>query len=106
CSAVTLRLGAHASNTTVAIILLAFAAGFNLFATATLWGVCIDLAPTFSGSLSGLMNTFGTLGGAVSPVLTAHIATRWSWPRALDCAALASIVAGLLWILVRADESV
>jgi ACS family glucarate transporter-like MFS transporter len=106
CSGATLGLGGHASNTTVAIILLAIAAGFNLFATATLWAVCIDLAPTFSGSLSGLMNTLGTLGGAVSPVFTAHIATRWGWPQALDCAALVSMVAGLLWVLVRADENV
>ena len=101
-----LGLGGHATGTTAAVILLAVAAGFNLFATATVWAVCIDLAPTFSGSLSGLMNTLGTLGGVVSPILTAHIATRWGWPHALDCAALVSMVAGLLWVLVRADENV
>jgi ACS family glucarate transporter-like MFS transporter len=106
CSGATLGLGGHATSTTAAVILLAVAAGFNLFATATVWAVCIDLAPTFSGSLSGLMNTLGTLGGVVSPIFTAHIATRWGWPHALDCAALASMVAGLLWVLVRADENV
>jgi ACS family glucarate transporter-like MFS transporter len=106
CSGTTLWLGGHATNTTAAVILLAVAAGFNLFATATVWGVCIDLAPTFSGSLSGLMNTLGTLGGAVSPILTAYIATRWGWPQALDCAALVTLIAGLLWIFVNADENV
>jgi len=106
CSAAMLGLGSHATNTTAAVILLALAAGFNLFATATMWAVCIDLAPTFSGSLSGLMNTLGTLGGAISPILTAHIATRWGWPQALDFAALVSMAAGLLWALVRADENV
>jgi len=66
CSGAMLGVGGHATNTTAAVILLAMAAGFNLFATATVWAVCIDLAPTFSGSLSGLMNTLGTLGGVVS----------------------------------------
>ena len=103
-SAAALWLGAHAANTTAAIILLALAAGSNLFATATVWAACIDLAPRFSGSLSGLMNTFGTLGGAVSPILTAHIATRWGWPQALDCAALSSVIAAVLWLGVDAGE--
>jgi MFS transporter, ACS family, glucarate transporter len=106
CSGTTLWLGGHATNTIAAIILLAVAAGSNLFATATLWAVCIDLAPTFSGSLSGLMNTLGTLGGAVSPILTAHIATNWGWPQALDCAALVTLIAGPVWFLVNADENV
>jgi ACS family glucarate transporter-like MFS transporter len=106
CSGATLWLGGHAVSTRAAIILLGLAAGFNLFATATVWAVCIDLAPTFSGSLSGLMNTLGTLGGAVSPILTAHIATHWGWPQALDCATLLMLIAGLLWIMVNADENV
>ena len=106
CSGTLLWLGGHASHTAAAVLLLAGAAGSNLFATATLWAVCIDLAPTFSGSLSGLMNTMGTLGGAISPILTAYIATRWGWPQALDFAAIVTLTAGLLWLLVNADENV
>jgi ACS family glucarate transporter-like MFS transporter len=106
CSGATLWLGAHAIDIPAAIVLLALAAGSNLFATATVWAVCIDLAPTFSGSLSGLMNTFGTLGGAVSPILTAYIASRWGWPQALDCAALSSVIAAVLWLGVDASENV
>lgn len=106
CSGTLLWLGGHASHTSVAVLLLAGAAGMNLFATATLWAVCNDIAPTFSGSLSGLMNTFGTLGGALSPILTAYIATRWGWPQALDFAAIVTLIAGLLWLLVHADENI
>jgi MFS transporter, ACS family, glucarate transporter len=106
CSGTTLWLGGHASHAAAAILLLAGAAGSNLFATATLWAVCTDMAPVFSGSLSGLMNTLGTLGGALSPILTAYIATRWGWPQALDFAAVLTLSAGLLWMLVHADETV
>jgi sugar phosphate permease len=52
------------------------------------------------------MNTLGTLGGAVSPILTAQIATHWGWSQALDCAALVTLIVGLLWFLVNADVKV
>lgn len=100
-----LALGSHAASTPAAIALLALAAGLNLFATATLWAVCIDLAPSSSGSLSGCMNTCGSLGGWISPILTGWIAARFGWPQALDVAALASGAAAALWLFVDADAS-
>jgi sugar phosphate permease len=61
-SAILLWIGGHSSNTTGAILLLAGAAGFNLFATATWWATCNDLTKEHSGSLSGVMNMFGNPG--------------------------------------------
>ena len=104
-SGVLLWLGSHAPNSTTAVLLLALGAGFNMFAATTFWATCIDLTQEFTGSLSGLMNTFGNLGGWVSPILTAYIATHFGWERALDCAAAVSIASGIFWFLVRADRS-
>ncbi len=104
-SGILLWIGSAMSSSTGAILLLAAAAGFNMFATATFWATCIDLTQEYTGSLSGLMNTFGNLGGWLSPVLTAYIATRISWNSALDCASIVSIVSGLLFLLVKADRS-
>ena len=44
-SATLLALGAHTANNPLAILLLAGAMGFNLFATSTWWATCIDLTP-------------------------------------------------------------
>lgn len=104
-SGLLLWLGSATSSSTEAILLLAAAAGFNMFATATFWATCIDLTQEFTGSLSGLMNTFGNLGGWLSPILTAYIATHFSWNRALDCASVVSILSGFLFLLVKADRS-
>jgi ACS family glucarate transporter-like MFS transporter len=104
-SGILLWVGSHASNNVSAILLLALGAGFNMFAATTFWAACIDHTERFTGSLSGLMNTFGNLGGWVSPIATAYIATRFGWDRALDCAAAVSIASGLFWLLVRADRS-
>ena len=98
-------LGGHTQNNVLAILLLAGAAGFNVFASATWWATCNDLAPNFSGSLSGLMNTFGNLGGWLSPIVTAHIAARLGWSQALDLAALVTLAAGALWVLVNAEDN-
>lgn len=104
CSATMLWAGTQTANNTLAILLLAAAAGFNLAATASWWAVCNDLTRSFSGSLAGLMNMFGNLGGWLSPIVTAYIATRLGWTQALDFAALVTLAAGALWILVDADQ--
>jgi len=105
CSAALLWAGAHTANNTLAILLLAAAAGFNIFASATWWAACIDLTRNYSGSLSGLMNMFGNLGGWLAPIGTAFIATRLGWTQALDFAALLTLAAGALWILVNTEHN-
>jgi ACS family glucarate transporter-like MFS transporter len=104
-SAIVLSAGGHITNRVCAVLLLAAAAGFNLFAVPTWWATCNDLTPNFCGSLSGLMNMCGNIGGWLSPIVTAYIATRFGWSRALDFAALLTLAAGLLWTLVNAGEA-
>ena len=105
CSATLLWAGAHTADNPLPILLLAGAAGFNLFATANWWAACIDLTRNYSGSLSGLMNMCGNLGGWLAPIGTAFIATRLGWTQALDFAALLTLIAGVLWILVNAEHN-
>ena len=77
-----------------------------MFASVTWWATCIDLAPIHAASLSALMNTCGALGGWLAPVLTAYIAASFGWARALDFIALLSLVGGVLWFFVNADEGI
>ncbi len=105
CSASLLWVGAQTANNSLAILLLAAAAGFNLFATASWWATCNDLTRNFSGSLSGLMNMCGNLGGSLAPIVTAGLAIRLSWTQALEFAALVTLAAGLFWVLVNADQN-
>lgn len=105
-SAALIGIGSHSASPHQAVLLLALGGGFNLFAATSFWATCIDLTETHTGSLSGLMNTFGNLGGWLSPILTAYLATRFGWNWALDCAALVTLVSGLLWLLVDAETPV
>jgi ACS family glucarate transporter-like MFS transporter len=101
-----LYAGSHTTNTSFALPMMALAAGFLMFAGANFWAACIDLAPNHSATLSAMMNTLASVGGAISSTVTAYIATRHNWARALDLAAFITIVSGLLWIFVDAGTSV
>jgi ACS family glucarate transporter-like MFS transporter len=103
-SALLLWTGGNVNNTTLSILILATAAGFNMFATPTFWAACVDLTRVHTGCLSGLMNTFGNLGGWLSPIVTAYIATKFGWNRAIDFAALVTLGSGLLFSFVRVDR--
>ena len=105
-SAVLLWSGGQTPNKFAAIAMLAVAAGLNMFAAATFWAACIDLSQKHSGSLSGLMNTLGNLGGWLSPIVTAYVATRFGWSRALALAALVTLGSGFCWLFVDAGRGI
>lgn len=105
-SALLLYSGNHLSATVIALPMIALAAGFNMFAAANFWAACIDLAPTYSASLSALMNTMGSLGGVVSSTVTAALAVHQGWGRALDVAVWITLGSGLLFTIVNANQSI
>jgi MFS transporter, ACS family, glucarate transporter len=105
-SALLLWSGSHTLNNTAALLQLAIAAGFNFAASAILYTTCTDISTKCSGSISGVMATFGSLGGAVSPVVTVLIATKLGWSCALDFAALVTVISGLAWFFIDAGETI
>jgi len=105
-SALLLYGGNHISVTVIALPMIALAAGFNMFAAANFWAACIDLAPSYSASLSALMNTMGSLGGVISSTMTAALAVHQGWGAALDVAVWITLGSGLLFTLVNANRSI
>jgi ACS family glucarate transporter-like MFS transporter len=105
-SAALMWAGAHAPNKVTAILLLAAAAGCNMFASVTFWAACIDLGQQFSGSVAGLMNTCGNFGGWLSPIVTAYVAAKFGWTFALSLAAVVTVGSGLCWLGVDTNNSV
>ena len=89
--------GVLANDAFVGLAFLTLAmAGLEL-TVAVSWALCLDIAGNFSGSVTGVMNTLGNLGGAVSAVLTGYLATIFGWTvpflvSSLLCAAAALLV--------------
>ncbi len=105
-SAILLYSGNHLSVTVIALPMIALAAGFNMFAAANFWASCIDLAPSYSASLSALMNTLGSIGGVISSTVTASIAVHQGWKPALDLAVWITLGSGLLFTIVNGNRSI
>jgi MFS family permease len=60
------------------------------------WALCLDIAGDFSGSVTGVMNTLGNLGGAVSAVMIGYLATIFGWTVPFLVSSLLCVVAALL----------
>lgn len=105
-SCLLLTVGSRMENPYYAIGLLAVAAGCNSIAAVTSWAVPNDLSERYAGTLAGVLNTCTNLGGALSPVLTPYLATRFGWVAALDFAAGFMLTLGLLWILVHPERRI
>jgi len=106
CSALLLLSGSHTSSNPLALLQLTIAAGFNFAASAVLWTTCNDVSKKSSGSISGVMTTFGSLGGWASPVVTATVAAKLGWSYALDLAAVVTMISGLAWFFIDADTTI
>ena len=67
------------------------------------WAVPLDIGADFAGSVSAVMNTWGNIGGAISPLALAYLVRSYGWDAPfLVAAGLSLIAAALFW---RIDAS-
>jgi MFS transporter, ACS family, glucarate transporter len=43
------------------------------------WAIPLDIGDDYAGSIASVMNTFGNLGSAVSPILLAYLVRLYGW---------------------------
>jgi len=70
-------------NLTLAAICLSLAFFFAEFTIGPMWAIPMDIAPKFSGSASGLMNTGSALAAILSPLVFGYVIDRtgnWALP--------------------------
>ena len=88
-------------------VLFALAAGAADMCLSPAWAVCHDIGGDAAGTVTGAMNTFGNLGGALSPLVVGYALQWWSgaWERPLIIGGIVYIVGGLLVLLVNPRRS-
>src|SRR5437667_2009846 len=69
----------------IKLVALALSAGFFCaeFTVGPMWAIPMDIAPKYSGTASGMMNTGSALAAIVSPVVFGYIVDKtghWTWP--------------------------
>ncbi|QNE46834.1 MFS transporter [Glaciihabitans sp. INWT7] len=79
-------------NLALSIVSLSLSFFFLELCNATLWAIPMDVAPEWSGTASGMMNTGFGLAGIFSPILFGYLVgvAGWQWPFAASIALLAA----------------
>jgi ACS family glucarate transporter-like MFS transporter len=104
-TALFLVVGSHASSAHAASVILAGGAGALYLSQSSFWAVSADIAGERSGVVSGVMNMWCQIGGAVTASLTPYLASRFGWNKAFVCAAMLATVGGILWLFVDPRRS-
>jgi MFS transporter, ACS family, glucarate transporter len=78
-AAVTIIPATYTSSSSNSV-LYSCAAVFGLEVTVGVaWAIPLDIGGEYAGSIASVMNTFGNLGSAVSPVLLAYFVGFYGW---------------------------
>jgi MFS family permease len=101
-------VGAIASPVpTTAALFLAAAAGLAALGVSPGWAVCLEIGGRHSGVVSGTMNTFGNLGGTLSPIVVGWCLQRWdSWNASLITVAVCYLLAAACWMVIDPAEPI
>ena len=83
------------------------AAGLAALGVAPAWAVCVEVGGAHAGVVSGAMNMFGNLGGALSPLVIGFSLERFgSWQAPLLSVAALYVVAAVLWLAIDPDRRI
>jgi ACS family glucarate transporter-like MFS transporter len=100
-SSAFLLAGTDVSSPTQALAGLSLAVGFLFCTEPAYWSTSMDLGGAYAGTVGGVMNMAGNLGGVVSTALVPILVKYFGWPFAFESAAALAIVAAALWPLIR-----
>ena len=99
CS-IFVALGTQAEDARLASVILAGGAGALYLSQSAFWAVTSDIAGHSAGSVSGVMNMGGQIGGVVTASLTPVIAKYFGWGTSFFVAGGLCLLGSGLWLLV------
>ena len=88
-------------------VLLAVALCFQSATISAAWAVCLDVGRRNAGVVTGFMNSFGNIGGALAPVVVGNVVERFhSWAPPFYVMAAVFAFGAVMWLLVDPHKSV
>lgn len=99
-SGILLFLAAYAQSVWLSVAALSLSIGFLMGAESAFWATATLLAGDKVGSLSGVMNTAGIIGGIASTSLMPVLVSRFGWLPGLGSGATMALFCVLLWVVI------
>lgn len=101
--AIFIALGTQVHSAQLASVVLAGGAGALYLSQSSFWSVTADIGGKSAGSVSGIMNMGGQLGGTLTASLTPAIAKWFGWTTSFLVAAGLCAAGSLAWLLVHPE---
>jgi nitrate/nitrite transporter NarK len=100
CAALLL-VSTQAEGRVAKALLLALALASADLGLSACWAVCLDVGRERAGAITGLMNTFGNLGGAIGPLVMGVVVERWnSWTIPFYITAAVYALGAACWLAI------
>jgi MFS transporter, ACS family, glucarate transporter len=104
-SGVILVAAALTDNPITAAILLTATLGVADLCVSSCWAMCHDVGGEHAGTVTGCMNTFGNIGGAISPLVVGYAVQWWnSWTLPFFITAGVYVFGGLMTLLINPNK--
>jgi MFS family permease len=87
------------------VSLLCLALGCAAAREGAFWVAACETVSAHPAAAAGVMNTGGSVGGFLAPVITPFIAERGGWPTALYTGSAVVLGAVVLWFFVDAGQA-
>lgn len=104
-SAALLCLATSSRNPVAMVSLLCVALGCAAATEGPFWVAASEISSAHPASAAGVMNTGGSIGGFLAPVITPFIAVREGWPAALYTGSAVVLGAVVLWFFVNVPNA-
>ena len=90
-----------------ASVLYSCVAVFGLEVTVGVsWAIPLDIGGDYAGTVASVMNTFGNLGSAVSPVLLAYLVGLYGWNVPFLVCSILCVAGAALSLAINADRKI
>jgi predicted MFS family arabinose efflux permease len=91
-----------------AMLVLGLAGFFNDFVMPPAWAGCMDVGGRYAGTVSGAMNTFGSVAGAVSATFVGYLLawTSNNWTVTFYVSAAIYSLGALCWLFLDAHTPI
>jgi MFS transporter, ACS family, glucarate transporter len=100
-AAIFVALGTQVESARLASVCLALGVGAQYLAQSSYWAVTANIAGPSAGSVSGLMNMGGQIGGALTSILTPYIKDHYGWTASFMTAAVLCAIGSISWLMVN-----
>ncbi len=97
-SAACILIALSVEDVMSAMVLLTLGYAAIQFALPNSWAVCLDVGRDYVGSVSGLMNMAGQIGGAIASAAIGWAIDAWGWDVPLYGVAAVYLIGSLFWL--------